>query len=302
MRDVIYPPPRRVSRAVAVGGGCLLAAVLSSHATMFRMQFRTLARPAALVTGGVLVANYQRSAECLKRGTPPPVHVELQKLRLGEAAMRERWEADEEGWRKLPPRAWPPYQPKRDEIHSCTSAQVASCHASGASASPECVQATFDLATCLVFNGIDVVTGLREYRALAEAGHHDSMVGIGIVLVEGISGTEEDPATGLHWLSRAAAGNSAQAQYELGVLHYMGIDDHLAMDEGAAFQWFERAAQQGHTSALFMLADCLLDGCGCERDAPRAVPLLHAAAERGHRFARQYVLEWLDEDAAAAGG
>ena len=48
-----------------------------------------------------------------------------------------------------------------------------------------------------------------------------------------------------------------------------------------------------------MLADCLLDGCGCERDAPRAVPLLYAAAERGHRFARQYVLEWLDEDAAA---
>jgi len=291
--------------------------VVESHAssrvrqnvTMFRKQFRTLARPAALATAGVIVANYQRSAECLKRGTPPPVHDELQKLRLGEAAMRERWEADEAGWHKLPPRAWPPYQPKLEEIQSCTSAHVASCQASGqasgaasASALPECVQATFDLATCLIFNGIDVVTGLREYRALAEAGHYDSMVGIGIVLVEGISDTKEDPATGLHWLGRAAAGNSAQAQYELGVLHYMGIDEHLAMDESAAFEWFSKAAQQGHTSALFMLADCLLDGCGCERDAPRAVPLLHAAAERGHRFARQYVLEWLDEDAAAARG
>ena len=250
------------------------------------------------MTGGVLVANYQRSAECLKRGTPPPVHAELQKLRPGEAAMRARWEADEEGWHKLPPRAWPPYQPKREELQSCTSAQVASCHAS---ASPACVKATFDLATCLIFNGVDVATGMREWTALAEAGHQDAMVGIGIVLVEGISGARQDPATGLRWLRRAAAGNNAQAQYELGVLHYMGIDEHLDMDEAAAFQWFERAAQQEHTAALFMLADCLLDGCGCERDAPRAVPLLYAAAERGHRFARQYVLEWLDEDAAATG-
>ena len=262
-------------------------------------MFRRLGRPTAFAAG-VLAANYQRHAECLSRGTPPPVHAELQKLRLGEAAMREQWERDEEGWHKLPPRAWPPYQPTREEVHSCTTAQVQSCHASGASLSPECVKATFDLATCLIFNGIDVVAGLREYRALAEAGDLDSMVGIGVVLVEGISDAKEDPATGLHWLSRAAAGNSAQAQYELGVLHYMGLDGHLPMDEGAAFHWFERAAQQGHTSALFMLADCLLDGCGCERDAPRAVPLLHAAAERGHRFARQYVLEWLDEDAAAA--
>ena len=262
------------------------------------MAVRT-ARPAAIAVGGMMAAYYQRRhVECLSRGVPAPVHEELQKLRLGEAAMRERWQRDEEGWHKLPPRAWPPYQPKRDELLACSSAHVRDCGTTR-EYSPECVKATFDLATCLIFNGLDVVAGLREYHALAEAGDLDSMVGIGVVLVEGISGAKEDPATGLHWLSRAAAGNSAQAQYELGVLHYMGLDDYLEVDEDAAFQWFERAAQQGHTSALFMLADCLLDGCGCERDAPRAVPLLYAAAERGHRFARQYVLEWLDEDAAA---
>ena len=54
-----------------------------------------------------------------------------------------------------------------------------------------------------------------------------------------------------------------------------------------------------------MLAECLMEGYGCTKDLARAVPLLHAAAERGHRMARQYLREWLDEDAAAtqeAGG
>ena len=83
---------------------------------------------------------------------------------------------------------------------------MASCHAA---ASPECVKATFDLATCLIFNGIDVATGMREWAALAEAGHHDAMVGMGIVLVEGISGARQDPATGLRWLRQAAADAAA---------------------------------------------------------------------------------------------
>lgn len=46
-----------------------------------------------------------------------------------------------------------------------------------------------------------------------------------------------------------------------------------------------------------MTADCLIDGTGCERDLARAVRLLSLAAEQGHRMARQYLREWLDEDA-----
>jgi TPR repeat protein len=45
-----------------------------------------------------------------------------------------------------------------------------------------------------------------------------------------------------------------------------------------------------------MAADLLIDGQGCARDPARAVRLLHAAAERGHRMARQYLREWLDQD------
>ena len=42
-------------------------------------------------------------------------------LRAEEAEMRLRWERDELGWRKLPARAWPAYQPTVEEIPKIAS-------------------------------------------------------------------------------------------------------------------------------------------------------------------------------------
>ena len=61
-------------------------------------------RPAA---GVLAAAASTKLVECEKRGITPEVHTELQKLRPNEAAMRAKWIEDEEGWHKLPPRAWP---------------------------------------------------------------------------------------------------------------------------------------------------------------------------------------------------
>jgi len=44
---------------------------------------------------------------------------------------------------------------------------------------------------------------------------------------------------------------------------------------------------------MYMLADCLREGAGVERDVARAVPLLAGAADKGHRFARQVLAEML---------
>lgn len=239
------------------------------------------------------------------------MHAELAKLRPGEAAMREKWEQDEDKWHLLPPRAWPPYYPATEELdllrarladEGCPPvADIASC---AAPLSEACVRRAFDLATCLTFNNIDAPAGLRTYKALAGeidspevAGDPESMVAVGVALLEGL-GLPRDEAEGLRWLRRAAAAGSAQGAYELGVAYYTGLDDAgLACDEQAAFRLFETAGHRGHTGALFMLADCLIDGSGCAPDPARAVPLLHAAAERGHRLARAYLREWLDEDA-----
>ena len=85
----------------------------------------------------------------------------------------------------------------------------------------------------------------------------------------------------------------------VGTLHYTG--DILPEDEAAAFVLFEKAAGQGHAGAQFMVADCLLEGAGCQRDGARTIPLLYSAAEQGHRTARRRLLNimegrWRAED------
>ena len=70
-----------------------------------------------------------------------------------------------------------------------------------------------------------------------------------------------------------------QASYELGTLYYLGFEDAesgetiVAPNEREAFSHFERAAEMKHTGGLFMAADCLISGAGCDRDQARAVRL-----------------------------
>lgn len=219
------------------------------------------------------------------------VHSELLKLRPGEEAMRKKWEDDEAGWHKLPPRAWPPRQPKPDELKELQQA---------VSADPTSVSARFDLATCLTFNLLDANKGLAEYRDLAKSGNIDAMVAVGVVLLEGIGQDINDANAeeGLHWLRTAANHNHAQALYEIGCLHYLGSFPELVPpDEPKACEYFEGAARQQHTSALFMLAEFLIEGTVCAQDEPRAIRLLCQAAERGHRMARHYIRRYLEVDA-----
>ena len=86
------------------------------------------------------------------------------------------------------------------------------------------------------------------------------------------------------------------------MLHYLGsVPQLLAEDYGRAYACFEAAAAQQHMSANFMQAELLIEGMGVESDVAAAVPLLVAAAERGHRMARQYLRDFWDADAAQSG-
>lgn len=205
-----------------------------------------------------------------------------------------RWERDEEGWRELPARAWPAYQPTEAQMADIqTVALQKQCF--GKSIDEECQELLFRIATTLVFYNVDPPSGLAQFRELAVAEHNvDAMVACGVVLVEGL-GVKPNEKEGIEWLEKAVAMGSSQACYELGVLYYTGIDGILEEDPTKAFQLFERAAAKDHTAALYMVADCLVEGEGTDIDVARAVPLFYQAAERGHRFARQRIREMLDE-------
>ena len=215
---------------------------------------------------------------------------ELSKLRSQEKEILTRWERDEDGWRELPARAWPAYQPKPDELDGIQS-QFNDLGCENQSNS-FCQDLLFHISTTLVFYNVDPEKGFAQYEKLANEGHVDSMVACGVMLVEGF-GIKPEPIKGIEWLRKAILKGSAQGCYELGTCLYTGIDEVIEEDPEGAFALFEKAAKQDHTGGLYMVADCLIEGEGTEKSVGKAVPLLYRAAERGHRYSRQRIRELL---------
>lgn len=218
---------------------------------------------------------------------------ELEKIRISEEAMLKRWERDEDGWRKLPARAWPEYQPNPEQLKQIQD-EVAKlqCTSKNDDDNVRCTGLLFNIATSLVFYNIDARAGLELFQQLANKGHVDSMVACGIVLVEGM-GVPPQEEEGIEWLKRAVKFESPQAYYELGTVLYTGIDGVVDENAEAAFEYFQAAAEHDHTAAMYMMADCLVEGDGTEKNIGRAVPLFYRAAEKGHRYARQRIRELL---------
>lgn len=229
---------------------------------------------------------------------------ELSKLRSDQDEMLQRWERDEDGWRELPARAWPEYQPNPEQLKGIQIEVTKNNCSSSSSPSPSqytssdiCQSLLFNVATAQVFYNVDPKSGFEQYEDLAQKGHVDSMVACGVILVEGfvadIRNREEE---GVQWLKRAVSqGSSSQALYELGTVYYTGIDGVVQEDPEQAFGMFEKAAAKGHMGALYMMADCLIEGEGTKIDVARAIPLLYQAADQGHRYARQRVRELLKD-------
>jgi len=236
-----------------------------------------------------------------------PLRKVLTQFKEREHIIRKRWEDDEElGFRKLPARAWPPYQPGADALPELRK-KAASCQAatsSSSSSSSECDKILFDLASCLVFNNLDGPAALQQFESLAAAGHVDSHVAAGVLLVEGL-GCDCDVEAGVAHLVTACEAGSAQGFYELGTAIYCGTVERIPNlttghvqqvrnSDSEAFALFEKAAAQGHIGGSFMTGDMLLEGEGCTKDVVRAVPLVMQAAEAGHRFGRQRMRQLFD--------
>jgi hypothetical protein len=221
---------------------------------------------------------------------------ELSQLRPHEKEMLQRWERDEDGWRDLPARAWPEYQPAPYELEGLraevTNHQCTSSNSNGENTTDLCQKLLFNVATALVFYNLDAEAGLRQYEELAKQGHVDSMVACGVILMDGL-GVPAQEEKAIEWLKKAVALGSTQGCYELAVVLYTGLEGVLEADAEAAFGLFKKAAEQDHTAALFMTADCLVTGEGTEISVAQAVPLFYRAAERGHRYARQRIRELL---------
>ena len=156
----------------------------------------------------------------------------------------------------------------------------------------------------------DYVTAFREFRSLAENGHANAQLQLGMMYEMGL-GVKKDYSKAEKWYQKAAIQGDReaqkklfeirkkvlsntypppvpdnyqgstidpQAQYDLGVMYFNGIG--VNNDPNTAYRWFHKAANQGHAQAQNNLAVMLSKGFGVRQNNSEAYIWFLKAAEQ----------------------
>jgi TPR repeat protein len=128
----------------------------------------------------------------------------------------------------------------------------------------------------------DEAQARRLFERAAEAGNPRGAVNL--AALSDSSGAPSDPGKTRAVLSRAAETNSAEAQYQLGMMIAEGIGG--PKDDVAARALFEKAAAQGHPGALERMGAFAQSGRGGPQDANAAKAYYEQAAALGNEDAK----------------
>ena len=138
----------------------------------------------------------------------------------------------------------------------------------------------------LLATGSGVAKDPAEARKLFErasaAGNPRGALNLAALSYEG--GAPSDPVEARALLSRAAETNSAEAQYQLGLMIADGIGG--SKDDVAARALFQKAAAQGHPGALERMGAFAQGGRGGPRDSDAAKAYYDRAAALGNEAAK----------------
>jgi len=184
-------------------------------------------------------------------------------------------------------------------------------------ASARSPRAMFELGRAYAANR-QMPDALAAWRKAADKGNTSAMVELGVVLAtgDGVAKDEEqaralferaaqggnprgvtnlaalassvgaasDPARSRALLARAAESNSAEAQYQLGLMTADGVGG--PKDDVAARALFEKAAAQGHAGALERMGEFARTGRGGPQDEKAAKVFYEKAAALGNAEAK----------------
>jgi TPR repeat protein len=121
------------------------------------------------------------------------------------------------------------------------------------------------------------------FERAAEGGNPRGVTNL--MALAGSVGAPSDPVRARTLLSKAAETNSAEAQYQLGLMMAAGVGG--PKDEVGARAMFERAAAQNHAGALERLGAFALSGRGGPQDSGAAKAYYERAAALGNDDAKE---------------
>lgn len=139
----------------------------------------------------------------------------------------------------------------------------------------------------LLANGSGVAQDQAQARKLFEraaaAGNPRGVANL--AALSNVGGAPSDPVTARAQLAKGAETNSAEAQYQLGLMAAEGTGG--PKDDVAARALFEKAAAQGHAGALLWMGAFAQEGRGGPKDAAAAKAYYEKAAALGNDDAKE---------------
>lgn len=126
----------------------------------------------------------------------------------------------------------------------------------------------------------DPVEARKLFERAAESGHPRGVTNLAALS----GGTPSDPVRARALLTKAAEANSAEAQYQLGMMTADGIGG--PKDDAAARALFEKAATQGHAGAMERMGAFAQSGRGGPQDSSVAKSYYEKAAALGNEDAK----------------
>jgi TPR repeat protein len=145
----------------------------------------------------------------------------------------------------------------------------------------------FMLANGIGLNGYvepDPQAARQYFLAAAERGLSIAQVAIGSMLMADLGG-EPDMQEAVRWLTAAANQGHTSAMKMLAILDLESSDAGASIDIKTVIFWLQKAADGKDAQALQMLGDIYLKGQGVEKDENRAVECYEQAARLGYHGA-----------------
>jgi TPR repeat protein len=138
----------------------------------------------------------------------------------------------------------------------------------------------------LLQSGTGLTADLQQARSLFEraAAAGNPRGATSFVALSGSGGLPSDPVEARSMLEKDAAANSAEAQFQLGVMYAEGTGG--PKDDAAARALFEKAAAQGHAQALDWAGNFAETGRGGPKNADAAKAYYQQAAALGNEDAK----------------
>lgn len=130
----------------------------------------------------------------------------------------------------------------------------------------------------------DYATALKELRPLAERGFPPSSPYYLGIMYEYARGVPKDLAVAFNWYLKAAEQGHAGAQSKVGSFYSLGYG--VTQDSKEGTRWSRKAAEQGDAPAQRNLGVAYRDGLGVPRDYAESVKWFRKAARQGNATAQ----------------